>query len=325
MKLGERHPLNPVLARELRQRMRSRWTPLVLTLYLGLLVLVAQLVYGAAENNADRPFGPGILAAASVGRSVFHMLLFFVLVMLCFLVPGLAASAIAGERERQTLVPLQVTLLGPRHILAGKMGASLAFLVLLVVATLPLFGVALLVGGVSLWEILRGVAMVIAAGLTLASLSVAISTFVRRTQAATVLAYFVVLTMIVGTFIVYGMQGILLARQGADPQAAVLLLNPLVATADLVGETANFTGGASPFDGLKSMIDNDDGGDAVGQALVGPDGREIVVGAPAQARQPGDPLLPFWLKALVLWAGLSLGTLALAARRLRLPAPAGGQ
>ena len=54
------------------------------------------------------------------------MLMMVVLVL--FFVPGLAAGAIAGERERQTLATLQVTLLRPRSILVGKIAAALAYL-----------------------------------------------------------------------------------------------------------------------------------------------------------------------------------------------------
>ena len=87
---------------------------------------------------------------AAVGRSIFEWLVFFMLLLVLFLVPGLTSGAIAGERERQTLVPLQVTLLRPWQIVVGKLGASFAFLALLVVATAPLLVVAYLIGGVTI-------------------------------------------------------------------------------------------------------------------------------------------------------------------------------
>lgn len=131
---------------------------------------------------------PNSLLAASIGQPMFQWVLFFVLILVCFIVPGLTAGAVAGERERQTLVPLQVTLLSPSSILVGKMAASLAFTSLLLVATLPLFSVAYVVGGVSFSQVLRGMAMALAVALTLGCLSIACSALLRRVQGATVAA-----------------------------------------------------------------------------------------------------------------------------------------
>src|SRR5205085_1967042 len=83
-------------------------------------------------THTDTVFGVSqAQAASSAGRSIYHWLLFVMLALICFIVPGLTAGAIAGERERQTLIPLQITLLSPRSIVFGKLLASLAFVVLL--------------------------------------------------------------------------------------------------------------------------------------------------------------------------------------------------
>lgn len=226
-------PLNPVLARELKARMRGRLTWLVVTAYLAVLAVILRFVYLAASNDVGGDGFGNPLAAAAVGRSIFQWLLFFMLLLVCFIVPGLTAAAISGERERQTLVSLQLTLLRPRSIVVGKVLASLAFVTLLVVASLPLVSVPFLVGGVSVREVAQGIAMVLATAVALASLAVACSALLRRTQAATVVAYGLTMCMVVGTFVVYGAQR---ALDGPVTQAAptVLVLNPFVATADVV-------------------------------------------------------------------------------------------
>ena len=264
---GALPPLNPVLARELKQRMRGRLTWLVVTGYLAILALILRFVYLGASQSSGSDFG-NPLASASVGRSIFHWLLFFMLMLVCFIVPGLTASAISGERERQTLVSLQVTLLRPRSIVLGKLLSSLAFTAFLVMASLPLLSVPFLVGGVSATEVVKGVVMVLLTAVVLACLAVASSALLRRTQAATVIAYGLTAALTVGTFIVYGGQR---AMDGPIHKAspAILALNPFVATADVVQGRAQSSSFASPFTALADLVRPDSFGfatDTIGVA-----------------------------------------------------------
>jgi ABC-type transport system involved in multi-copper enzyme maturation permease subunit len=337
-----------VLARELKERMRRRRSGVVLTVYLLLLAGALWLLYmGASTGGAD---GPGALRLASLGRAAFQTLLFAMLVLVCFIVPGLAAGGVAGERERQTLVPLQVTLLRPRSILFGKLAASLVFVAFLVVAALPLIGVSFLLGGVEPGEVVRGVAMVLAVATMLASLALTCSTLMRRVQGATVVAYAVVALLVGGTFVGFGAQ-MLVDRHGPQGRSQLALaLNPLMATADVVSRAPD--GGSrvpSPFTPLQSLIDErkkprDSGGFGAwavstgsgvgfttsdGNAITlrsGADGAPVPVGANGAAggfakfKPPLLNRIPMWSLALGGYVLLSLGGLALAARRLSTPA-----
>jgi hypothetical protein len=245
--------LNPVLGRELKQRMRGRHVWLVLTLYLTLLAVILRWVYVTASRD-DQFEGVNLLASATAGRAIFQWLLFFMLLLVCFIVPGITAGAISGERERQTLVALQLTLLRPRSIVVGKLLASLAFVGLLIVASLPLVTVPFLVGGVSVPEVMKGLVMVLATALTLASLSLACSALLRRTQAATVVAYGITLALVLGTLLAYGAQQF--PRRGGEPRPDpwVLTLNPFAATADVVQGRNDSGGFASPFRALQELL-----------------------------------------------------------------------
>ena len=132
--------LNPVLARELRERARGRRTFIILTVALAVLASILDLVYTATRpaNTINGVFDLNALDSARSGRQIFDTMLLLILLLVCFLVPGLTAGAITGERERQTLVPLQVTLLKPRSIVLGKVASSLAFVILMLIATAPL-------------------------------------------------------------------------------------------------------------------------------------------------------------------------------------------
>jgi len=314
-------PLNPVLARELKQRMRGRLTWLVLTAYLGLLALILRVVMAGVARFSGAELG-NPFASAAVGRSVFGWLLFFMLILVCFIVPGLTAAAISSERERRTLTSLQVTLLPARSIVLGKILASLSFVLLLVVASVPLLSVPFLVGGVSLGEMVRGVTMVLVAAVTIGCIGVAVSTSLRRTQAATVVTYGLTLFLVLGTLMVYGAQRAF-DRSERMSSPAVLALNPFVATADVVrGRQGPFDGLPSPFSALQALLDSHTvqpdvavASDQPGQ-LVAPDGPAPEPEAPARVKVAG---LPFWAASLAMSGLLAAGAFALAVRRITLP------
>jgi ABC-type transport system involved in multi-copper enzyme maturation permease subunit len=351
-------PLNPVLARELKQRMRGRHVWVVVTLYLAILAVILRWVYVAATRGEEFD-GVDLLASAGAGRAIFQWLLFFILLLVCFIVPGLTAGAISGERERQTLISLQITLLRARSIVFGKLLASLAFVVLLVVASIPLVTVPFLVGGVSGTEMVKGLVMVLATAVTLACVALACSALLRRTQAATVLSYGITLALVLGTLMVYGAQQIPRRGVGPRPDPWVLALNPFAATADVVeGRSSSSEGFESPFRGLRELLLLDDEdrlsevitADGSAEVMIGPGGSRVEVfpGRPPGpiAVGPRGPILPpnfpqggpvgdlnvavaddvprlggmrFWVVSLAVWIVLAGVAVVLAVRRISLP------
>lgn len=327
--------VNPVLARELTQRMRGRQAWLVLVGYLALLAVVLRLVYAAVGSSSTFSGSPDVLAAATTGRAIFHWLLFFMLGLVCFIVPGVTAGAVAGERERQTLVSLQVTLLRPRAIVLGKLGASLAYVLLLVVATLPLVGVSFVLGGVGLGEVAAGMGMVVATAMVLACLALACSALFHRTQGATVFAYGLTAGLVVGTLVLYGAVAAVDLGRSGGPSPAVLALNPFIATADAVRGHSQDRSLPSPFVAFQDLIGwEDDLGDVVfnvdsrladgpvpeARAFIGPV-NGIVEGFPdGFAREPKRVAgLRVWVAGALCFFVLALCALVLAERRVTVP------
>jgi ABC-type transport system involved in multi-copper enzyme maturation permease subunit len=192
---------NPILAREVKERMRSLRAPIIITVYL----LVLGLIVFAAERITSHDQGFGQFNRAAIGRAVFHWLLFFMLMLVCFLVPAFTAASVAAERERRTLPLLQVTMLTPRQIVLGKFASSMGFLLLLILGTLPLISVTFVLGGVTPLMVLRGYGMVILTGFTLGMIGIGLSSNLRRPLGAIVLSYALMATLTLGTFITYGL------------------------------------------------------------------------------------------------------------------------
>jgi ABC-type transport system involved in multi-copper enzyme maturation permease subunit len=321
--------LNPVLARELKERMRGKRTVVILTAYLAILAVAAQLIYrSASRDRAGVIVGPDPLAAASVGRSMFETLLTFMVVMVLFIVPGMTAGAVAGERERRTLAPLQVTLLSPRSILSGKLMASLVFGIYLVVAALPLVSVSYMVGGVTIAEVARGIAMVLAIAVTIACISLACSTFLKMVQPAILASYALVLALLAGTFLVYGAEALLHEQSitnRSDPNKAVLILNPLLATADVVrGKTGALQVVNSPLTSMQKLVAVESRITRVGSAPAGSSRAQASSSLLRQgARRSRWHAIPFWSKTLAAYVLISLVAFVLSVRRLRTPNAAG--
>ncbi len=335
--------VNPVLARELKERMRGRRAVIIITIYLSLLTIALWLVYEAASSANDSG-NPLPTQLAEVGSTVFEWVLFFMLLILMFLVPAQTAGAIAGERERQTLVPLQITLLSPRSILLGKVSAAMAFLTLLVVAAVPLMSIAYLIGGVTIPQVLGGTALVLATGVCVATLCAAISTYTRRVQGATVLSYGLTLGLTIGTLLASGAAAVVDQSRGidrADPPSFLIALNPVAIVGDLVGNTSSGSQ-TSPFDAIKNLTDPDEESFAVFDDTRGPvpadqqffpgAGGDVIViddagggigevgGGIDPAPGQGDDGIPFWAGSLLALGGLAVVALLRAARRLRAPA-----
>ncbi|MBI4772554.1 MAG: hypothetical protein HY784_19505, partial [Chloroflexi bacterium] len=94
-----------------------------------------------------------------------------------------------GERERQTYDLLRTTLLSARALIFGKLTAALSFILLLLVAALPLQSLAFLLGGVAPEEVVIATVMLIATAFLFGAAGLFFSSLMRRTLGATILTY----------------------------------------------------------------------------------------------------------------------------------------
>lgn len=307
--------------------MRGMWSFVALMVFLGMLTLTVWLVYQG--NQTTDQFSFDLESQTRLGRDLFEWVLAIMVLLVCFLVPGLTAGAVAGERERQTLLPLQITLLQPRQILWGKVMASLAYLTLMVVAAMPIFAVAYQLGGVSLADAALGLVCVLVVGVLLAAMVVGISAYARRVQTATLLAYGFTLVLLTASFVAYGAAGLIDGNRGFDstnPPGLLLTPNPLVFLADATaGENVDV--GSSPLRPLRQLLveshDSNGGwlpGDRpvlAGDVIVNDGGFAVGDGfGNGVATRRG---FPAWAISLGWMIGFAAVMFAMGCRRLRTP------
>ncbi|MTI95270.1 MAG: ABC transporter permease [Firmicutes bacterium] len=218
-------PINPLLAKELRLRMRNWRTFLLFTLYLVILGGFGVLNYAAVSNMLR--YGTGDLA--QVGQTLFVFLAFIQFGLIFFLVPGLTAGALSNERERQTFDLLVCTQLTPFAIVRGKLFSSLSFVFLLIFASLPLYGFVFLLGGVSPTELMILIAIFILTALIYGSFSLLFSSLFKRTITAVIASYAFSLFLVGGTAIIVSLFTLILFGMGNQNAifSWVLLLHPV--------------------------------------------------------------------------------------------------
>ncbi len=189
--------MNPVLMKELKVKMRNWKTVGIIGGYLAVLAAVALFITYANNSNL---YSSTINPQFSIGAYTAIAVVQFMLIL--FIAPALTSGAIAGEREKQTLDLILCTKLAPRSIIFGKLLASMSHVLILVIASVPMFSIVFLYGGISVVEMLQLFGFYIVTAIMAGSIGIFFSTFAKRTIAATVLTYVLGIFMCIGTLFI---------------------------------------------------------------------------------------------------------------------------
>jgi ABC-type transport system involved in multi-copper enzyme maturation permease subunit len=178
---------NPVLQRELLVNLRMTRAFVLLLFYLGILGLVVLLAW-PRERQLD-------LTNPEAARRLVNLVFLGQYLLASMMAPSFAAGAITGEKERKSYEMLLASPLRPGAIVLGKLLASLAHLLLLIFASLPIVMLCLPLGGVSLYEALAAYLGLILSVITFGLISLAASSYFRRTSASLVVSYLLILPL----------------------------------------------------------------------------------------------------------------------------------
>jgi hypothetical protein len=177
-----------------------------------------------------------------IGKGIFFTVMTVSLIQVCFLSPSLTAGAIVGEKERQTYDLLLASLLSPLQIVTGKLLAAIAFALLLIMASLPIAGLALLFGGITGQEVFIGVVGLLITAIAYAAIGIFWSTVMRSTLGATVMAQGTVLVILLLVPFLYFVISLLIGAFDGPPSplyiyimGTFLCLHPFIALGMTVG------------------------------------------------------------------------------------------
>lgn len=242
-----------VFARESRWRMRGRRAFVVVTVYVALVSLLVYLVYQTMYQSAlsraqflTDGFAGGFVSgsvSAEIGQAIFGAILVLQTVLTLMVAPALTSGAISAEREKGTLELLITTPVSTLGLVVGKLISSLAYVFVLIAASVPLMSVVFAFGGLAPDDLVRAYVLLFSVAFGIGAIGLTMSALTKRTQMATVLSYIIVLVLTLGTLALHsywvatsiprpdgGFEPV--RRHGAP--AALMWLNPLAADLDVV-------------------------------------------------------------------------------------------
>ena len=257
--------MNPVLARESRQRFRGRWSWLVITGWVIVVGLLTYLFYFVGRSISIDFFsvrGP-LSGLSQAGKWVFDGMSLVLLTAVAFMVPGLTALSIVGERQRQTLHLLQITQVTPLGIVVGKLFSSVGYFLVLILAVVPLLGIPLAFGAIGLADVLVVMGMLVLVVGMQASISIWVSSRAKTNRAAVAMSYLLAVAIFFGSFVLMGVEALAIRVDIEDNGRELVStwLNPYVAMADAVAfpydEIPGFFDGSelpTPMDPLMALV-----------------------------------------------------------------------
>lgn len=186
--------VNPVLNKEFKLRFRSFKSYLGILFYLLALAIV--IVGFVTIQSLTSSFG---FFKPDQSRLMFMMLAMMQLALILFITPGLTAGVISSERERQTLNIMLTTTQSSASIILSKLISSISYLLLLIVASLPLYSFVFLYGGISPVQVFVTITFYIFTIFAFGSIGVLFSTLLRKTIVSMVTSYGITLFLAGGT------------------------------------------------------------------------------------------------------------------------------
>ncbi len=185
--------MNPVLLKDLTGLLRLKRVAAIQVFFLivlGLLVMVTWPQSGVLEGT----FGAEGVASAARGQDqLLVSLVIGQIILLVLFVPGIAAVALTGEKEANTLEMLYASRLSPAEIILGKVGFAISFPILLLLTALPFVALLTFRGDVRVSDLLWSYLILFMTAFMLAILCLMISALCKQSATALVVAYIVVL------------------------------------------------------------------------------------------------------------------------------------
>lgn len=187
---------NPLWIRELKQSARLVRTPVILCVLAVLSTLLIASVGGLVSLNES---------PATTGYVIFQVFFSLAYFVVTFIGPGVAANAIASEREGRTWEAVILTGLRPAVIARGKFLAAYTSIAMYVVMLAPVGALPFLFGGVSATETIVAFAFLfLIAGLAVA-FGLSVSSKMNSLRAALVVT---LICAVIISLAVYGFLGV---------------------------------------------------------------------------------------------------------------------
>ncbi len=178
----------PIQVKEARSTFRTKrffLAQLIPMMLIGLIILFIA-VWMSAEGTAQTQ--PEL-----VGTVIYWVFFGVQSGLLLIVTPAFCCTTITEERERRTFDLLVTSSLSAGEIVWGKLVASLSYIVVYLLSTMPLVFISFLYGGISPLMLVVCYALLFVQGLVVTVFSIFCSSLVKSSKLSTVIAYVVVI------------------------------------------------------------------------------------------------------------------------------------
>jgi len=178
--------MNPIIKKDLTIISRSSRFTWMLFAYVAVLAVIFFAAIGIISSEyADE----STIDVYSGYVYLFPVIGIIQLVIIGILIPIFTASAISGERERQTFDILLTTPVSRMSIAVGKLGSAVIRIMMFVIASVPLMAMSFTVGGLSWGVLFLYLLITFIFACYSGSIGLLCSTLCRKSVSAVVLSY----------------------------------------------------------------------------------------------------------------------------------------
>ena len=229
-KLPDKIRINPLVKKDLRVIARSSkiaWgifayeTVLAIIFFFAIyFIFDAFSSYGYTSDYQDFMALFPILASVQFG-------------IIALIMPIITASAISGEKEKQTFDILLTTVMTPRAIVRGKVGSAVIRMMVFIVGSIPLMALSFTIGGLSWWNLLVTMAAFFVFAVLTGSIGIFASTLTKKSITSIILTY--VFYFVVGSMSV--LPTLIVVITSTFSQGSIIsifmLINPIAAIIEM--------------------------------------------------------------------------------------------
>ncbi len=219
--------LNPIMKKDLRVLSRSMKIAWGLFIYEAVLLIVFLFAIWVIFEEMG---GYGYSSDYQAFISLFPLISAIEFFIIALLMPILTATAVSGEKERQTFDILLTTVMTPRAIIRGKVASAVIRVMVFMIASIPLMALSFTLGGLSWVNLfITMIAFLIFAILT-GSFGIFASTLTQKSITAIILTYVFYFVFANLTFVPTLIISVAHALSGSSAATSILMMfNPVAA------------------------------------------------------------------------------------------------
>lgn len=179
--------LNPIVKKDLQVTARSMRLSWGLFVYEAVLTLTFLLALAVIREEAESYYSD-----SNIYQYLIYLFPVLAIVQVCIvtlIVPIITASAISGEKERQTFDIMLTTCMSPLSIVLGKVASAVIRILFFVMAGLPVMSLSFVVGGLEWRNLFYFIFTIILLSVFSGSIGIFCSSICRKSISAVVLSY----------------------------------------------------------------------------------------------------------------------------------------